>query len=100
MAVEADMLQESTGVARSELLALLRPGWEWAEGEVKEAVNPPEQALELLLIAQMFDVETRLGYISTGRRVGRYVLVAEFLGRSIIGELDKVRLEVPLEADR
>lgn len=98
MAVDAGMLSQSTGIARAELLALLRPGWDWAEGEVKEAVNPTEEALRTLLAAQgQMDANARLGYVSTGRREGHFVVVSEFLGRPIVGELDKVQLEVPLE---
>jgi hypothetical protein len=97
MIVEADMLSQSTGVARADLLQLLRPGWEWADGPLKEAVNPPENALATLLEARKsIDPDTQLGYRPTGRREGRYVLVADFLGRSIVGELDKINLEVPL----
>jgi hypothetical protein len=99
MAVDADLLAESTGIARAELLELLRPGWAWVDREIKEVVNPPEGALNMLLVAQLLDSRIRLGYVSTGRKTGEYVLVAEFLGRPIFGKLDEVCLELPLEPD-
>ena len=87
LAEQADMVRESLGAVRAALLELERPGWTWAPDHLRDAVNPPEEALADLLTVRRSDSRTRLRYEPTGRRTGHYVLVTDFLGREIFRRL-------------
>ena len=95
LAFDADMLEQSIGIARAELLGLLRPGWSWVEFPLKEANNPPEDALEALIASrEQLDSDIELAYVAGKDK--RYVLTADFLGRKAMAEIN---LMLPREGE-
>jgi hypothetical protein len=88
--VEAGMLDQSLGAARGELLELLRPGWSWATSDLKDAVNPPEDAVLAVLAARENDPRVELEFRPSRNGGGTYVLTGEFLGRKVMADPKEV----------
>lgn len=89
--VEADLLSQSLGAARAALLELLRPGWDWADDRLRNAVNPPEEVVQALLNARLTDEAAELEF--RPRRAGgggSFVLTSTFLGRKIVTSAEEV----------
>jgi hypothetical protein len=83
-ALAAELLSSAMGAYRDERLAYEHPGGEWSwvprNLELKNIVNPSEEALDALLMVQQRDADARLRFKAETRTP---VITSTFLGRQI-----------------
>jgi len=79
------VIGSSMAVYRDERLALERGGWGWVPQRVvlRDPAAPDEEEFELLDSSRSIAPDARLKFATLGKGSGRFVAVAEFLGRRI-----------------